>query len=1514
MKGRYFHTYGLIWLIEMKKVKLLVIIFACLYFLIPFNTEAQITINEFMASNTGVIVDPDYNESADWLELYNSGASAVNISGYYLTDNFNDPVKWQIPDGTSVEAGGFLIIWADSYDTGLHTSFNISASGEELAIYSPSGDIIDSVSFGAQEPNISMGRKTDGAAEWVYFNEATPGATNNTDNYTGIVKSDPTFSIPGGIYNSPISVELKTIFGGEVHYTLDGTEPNENSPLAGDPINITQNTVVRARIYKAGQLLGPVITNSYFIDTDNKMGNLPVVSISTDPKNFWDPEVGIYVQEFKPDWEIPVNIELFENDGRIGSAFNMRAGIKVNGLYSWQLPQKMLGVYFRKEYGGGNLDYPLIFDKNRKRFKDFALRASGSDWANTLFRDGMIQNSTLEYTSLDNSGFRACVVYVNGQYMGIHNLREKIDEDYIVQNHGLTGGTFDMIEEVDKGQNVETGDIDAYNYLQTLTSNDLSNQANYEAVTNEIDIENFTDFVCTEVYSGNSSIAHNLMSWKPKDSGKWKWILMDFDRGFFGANNQMISFYLNESGWPFRELMQNEAFKKQFGLKLADHLFTTFNPARIDSLIEKHKRPIEDEIPSHIERWKGTSSSYGNPISSVNYWNSEVEKLRVFAGARPAVLLNDLTNYGFTTAVPVSVSTIPEKSGMLTFNGLKIPVDHCTGGYPEGEVIKLVANAKAGHNFVGWRANTREQLIAKESDWKYSDTGADLGTSWKDSGFNDTSWKTGKAELGYGDRDENTTVSYGPDSNNKFITTYFRKNFNVSDKESLKDLTILLKCDDGAVVYVNGVEVVRQNLPDGTVDKNTLALTAIGGSNESTFTNYSVNNSAFVNGPNVIGVEVHQNAVNSSDISFDMELSAAGAVNNNYLSTSKELVINVQSGIDVTAVFESDGKCTIPELITSEFILNKDCSPYVVPENVKITASGKLTIEKGVEIWMSDGISINSDGPINIKGTRLEPVIFKSNPQSSEQKWGNISINNVNDTCHFKNVYIQDASKGLNPAYDIFALAVFQSNIVLDSIFVDHVHYNPVAVYNSSTILKNSRLHTEYSGADMLNVKYGKILVDNCDFPGNDKLDVDAIDFGEMTSGSTIVRNSYFHDFPGFNSDAVDLGDHAKNVIIDGIVAYNLQDKGVSIGQQSSAIISNSVFINCGMGAGMKDSSDVHIDHCTYYGNLYAIANYQKHEGDAGANAIITNSVLSNSYESGYLSDEYSAISISHSSDDTELLPDGNNNLFVNPLFTNPTLYDFSLLPGSPLIGAGTFGNIGANIKLPAISPSLMINDIAYVTESGEEDLEFIGLYNPGNSKIDLDSCQFSKGFTFQFPQGVSIGPKEKIYITSNNASTFWNNRGAVVYQWESGHLSDQGEAIQLVDRYGKVIDQVIYNNNETWPAIIYGQGITLKSDNLDNHFGSNWKPADLGVMVNAKDITSSTQELKFYPNPTSGVINISGLNMEDTLLNIYNLSGVLVKSEVVNSSLSQINLASLDQGIYIIRSGNSSHRLILMK
>jgi len=178
-------------------------------------------------------------------------------------------------------------------------------------------------------------------------------------------------------------------------------------------------------------------------------------------------------------------------------------------------------------------------------------------------------------------------------------------------------------------------------------------------------------------------------------------------------------------------------------------------------------------------------------------------------------------------------------------------------------------------------------LVPTGAVWKYLDNGSDQGTAWRAASFNDSTWTSGPAQLGYGDGDEATTLSFGADANNKFITSYFRRTFSVTNASLFNSLTLRLLRDDGAVVYLNGVEVWRTNMPTGTVGFLTPASVAIAGADETTFVQTTLSPGLLVNGTNVLAIELHQSGGTSSDISFDLQLigsdSAASITRGPYL-------------------------------------------------------------------------------------------------------------------------------------------------------------------------------------------------------------------------------------------------------------------------------------------------------------------------------------------------------------------------------------------------------------------------------------------------------------------------------------------------------------------------------------------------------------------------------------------------------------------------------------------------------
>ncbi len=1473
---------------------------------------SQIYINEFLASNANVIENSDFNEYSDWFELYNAGNAPVNLRGYYLTDNYSNPDKWRITEDVVLAPDSHLLIWADGNDSGLHTSFKLSQDGEEICIFSPSMILIDSISYSQQYTDISYGRKYDGSLDWGYFTEPTPGSENNTTAYDGIVHSLTDFSINGGFYDSPIQLELSTYLEGVIRYTTDGSIPIESSPQYTSPIQINTTTIIRARIFNAYHIPGKTVTHSYFLNNESETGGLPVISIATDPDNFWDPSTGIYVQNFKPEWEVPINIEMFENNGSDRAAFNELAGTKVNGLYSWRLPQKMLGIYFRKQYDENKLEYPLLFDQERSSYKSFALRASGSDWSYTLFRDGVGHHATQLNMNIDIQGFRPCVVYVNGEYLGIHNIRSKIDDDYIEKTHGLEPGSFDMIE---YEEYVEAGNMLEYKHLKDLLSKDLSVQLNYDAVADAMDIENFTDFMITEICVANSSIDHNVMAWKPKNEGKWKWILMDLDRGFFNPAEHLLNFYTGRDVVPLNELLDNPGYKDYFGRRLADHLYTTFHPLSMQKEIDKHQQLIEAEIPKHIERWEGTTSSYGDAIPSVEYWHNEICDMKNFVIERPQVLLDNLSTLGFNGTHNLSLSIFPSNGGNININDLSVPQSDWSGPYLSDVQVHLHAEEKPGYEFQGWSLSTEQIIISRGANWKYLDNGSDQGTAWKEVDFNDDSWSEGPAELGYGDGDETTEISFGGNSNNKYISSYFRHTFQLTaDQLAVTSYGIKLLLDDGAVVYLNGQEVLRSNMSCGAINYQSTANTSIGGSTESMFNEYTIDGSSLVLGENVLAVEVHQNSASSSDLSFDLELIVWLPVNTSYISTSKDYSFIHTNDSRIVAVFEETGECILPSEITEDRTLYKDCSPYLAQGDVIIDKNVTLTIEPGVEIRMPENANIFVYGNIAASGTTEDRILFSLNPNAAGKSWGALCFIDSDTPSSLSYVTIENASKGPVPIRDVAAISAFNSDLVLDHLIIENVSHNPIAARYSNITLTNSILHSAVTG-DLINVKYGHANISNCEFRGNDQSDVDAIDYDDIENGT--ISNCKIYNFFGFNSDAIDIGEKASHIAIDSLMVYNITDKGVSVGQQSSAIIQNCIFVNCNMGLGLKDSCHVQVNHCTFYGNSYPVACFEKNPGSAGGNVVVKNSILSNSYDQSYWADEKSTMQIFYTLADNDLPPVDPSNVFDNPLFTDPEDFNFQLQSTSPVLSAGddagTATHLGSYFQGFSGEPTLMFSRIFTNSQNYNDTPEFLSIYNPGVNDIDMAGYTITSGIEFEFPEGTTIESHQNFFLTKDISIVKSYQYPGQVLQWTSGKLANEGERIRLTDKYGIVLDQVEYTNVAPWPDKT-NQVLSLIKPSLDNHFAESWEAIEYNEVINYSHDTLNGESLSIFPNPVSDILYIEASEYSNKIVEIYSITGKLIYTERLDESgNTSINLSNFESGILFIRIGETVKKVVFI-
>ncbi|MBO7049583.1 MAG: lamin tail domain-containing protein [Bacteroidaceae bacterium] len=1405
--------------------------------------QAQITINEVLASNGSINTDPDYGTNADWIELYNAGQTDVNLGGWSVTDNLDKPKKYILSDGTTIKAGGYLLIWCDDIGTGLHAAFKLSADGEEVGLFDTAGKMVDSMSFGPQYGDISFGRSMDNAAATVFFMTPTPGAANTTQGYTGR-SNQPVILTQGGAYAGSVTVTVTNDQGGVVYYTTDGSEPTRESKVYSTPLTFTKTTVLRARILEDGKMPGQTKTMTYFLNNEFQGHSLPVVSLATESDNFWDSEHGIYgwtnANNEKADFEIPVNIELYENNGSDRAAFNEPAGVKINGLYAWQLPQKMLGVYFKKKYGESKLSYQLFHDDERTEFDDFALRASGNDWNYTMFRDGLLQQACRRGgLNLALQAFRPSVVYLNGEFLGIHNIREKVNEDYVETRYGLESGTFDMIE---GDQNIEAGDMVEWNHYKELWQKDLSVQANYDALAAVMDVENFTDFIVAQIYSHNTSVDHNPMAWKPKGGGVWRWIFTDGDRGFNKYGDDFADWYAKKSNMPFGSMLKNDGYRKYFCKRIADLLFTAFNPEEIQRQVTEHAKDIEPLMEQQVQRWLGTSSSYsGNALTSTMQWRSRISYLRDFCNGRPIMLLWDLNeNYG--TGIPAML-TLTGKSG-FKFNGLSIDKNKWSGSYPTGMEITLTAGERVGYTFKGWRENAVKKLISTGNKWKYLDDGSSP-SSWYAVSFDDSGWKTGASPLGYATDSRmtdliKTTVNYGS-SSSKYVTTYFRQKFTVQDDpESYLQIKLRLMRDDGAVVWINGKQIIRSNLRENFEASPLADNYAVPNNAAIKYLTYDIDPSCLHQGENTIAVEIHQTSRTSSDIIMDVELLAVlnQAASRNRLGgqTSPTIKLTFDSDIAVEAMYEPDGLNMLPDTIYTDMTLLKSKSPYYTASDVTVAKGARLTIEPGVEIRFAPNSCMIVHGGLTAQGTRSDSIRFVLNPQYAGQSWGALCFINTDSRSTLSYATMTDASQGPRLYNCVAAISAFGcQQLVLDHLNITDVTSNPIAARYSDVTLTNSIIHSRVTG-DLINIKYGKGRVEHCTFIGNDQVDTDAIDFDGINGG--IIRDVVAHHFLGDNSDAVDIGEQALGVVIDSLMAYNITDKGISVGQRSTVKVSNSTFIQTNMGIAVKDSCHADVDRCTFFAVATPVACYEKVEGRLGGNAVVNECILSNSYDQTYQCDARSSIRFSGSLSDGDTLSVGN--LYGDPQFTSAT--DFLLTPANL--------NIGSLYMPETPQKEPVISEICYHPKLDSES-EYIRIYNPADAPFDISGYILSQAFDFTFPQGSLIPAHGSAYIAANASKLTPKVNGEQVWQWTDGKLSNNGESIRLSNAAGIVVDQVSYMSVAPWPVSEQsGTTVLLLRDlNADNHLVANWS-------------------LKQYPDDVELIPAVPGTDM------IYDLNG----------------------------------------
>jgi hypothetical protein len=744
----------------------------------PFS--ATILINEFMASNNSTDI-PGHSGSDDWIELRNTTSSAIDISGFYITDDFSNPTKVRLPTAAGsvvIPANGYLVlICSDNPSLGArHITLGLSASGEEIGLYAANGTtMIDTVSFGSQRADISMGRHPVNLTEWNYSSNPTPGLVNSTSGLYSDLLAAPVFSHQGGVFPSAFNLTITTDEPGAViYYTLDGSDPDPanlggktftyknqrlgsfltdktftyayTSPISitdrsGQPnkvsvksssyINggnnsyfpttpVTKGTVVKAIAVKPG-LLSEAAVNTYFVFEETEKYSFPLVSVSLNEEYLFDYNIGMYTGGVKATastfcadgnynvgWRYTGGFEYFEDNTRIINRF---LDYRIHGGCTRSLPRKTLRVL-----GGGSFDY-AFFKKYPNRFhRNLLLRNSGNNWDGNLFKDAA-SHEIVSGLNIGHQAINPSIVFLNGEYWGIHNMRERIDQHYLSTIYGVNKDSVDIIETY-FGYSAGEGDKVKFNELMHfLNSRSFSSQANYDSLAKLIDIENFIDYQLAQIFIANADWPHNnVRLWRKRtesydpsvkgyNDGRWRWIFFDADLSY-SSNFNIFERLFNESAEysvVFNKLFQNAQFRVDFATRFADILNTHFLPERTLGIINGYLSKFNVEIDEHRQRWN---------TPTVTEWANKTGDMINFFTERPSFQRTQLRNFfsmGSERAVTVDVSN-DFKVNTVEILSSKTPGVAAnpypwTGTYFQNTPIRLEAIGHKGAKFLHWLRN-----------------------------------------------------------------------------------------------------------------------------------------------------------------------------------------------------------------------------------------------------------------------------------------------------------------------------------------------------------------------------------------------------------------------------------------------------------------------------------------------------------------------------------------------------------------------------------------------------------------------------------------------------------------------------------------------------------------------------------------------------------------------------------------------------------------------------------------
>lgn len=885
-----------------------------------FDTDLTgLVINEIQVANIDQFMDHSHNYGG-WIELYNTSQNLLSLNSAVIRHTDYEGVVEEYSLGYShgmLQGGGLYCLWFDHnandgiYGGNAHLQipFKMDADGGTIALIDADGNTVDSMDYPPAIARCSYARKTDGGDEWGWTGEATPLKSNNGSTFTEERLEAPVIDQESTLFTTSLIFRVDIPSGATLRYTTDGSTPTAKHGTISSfgRFSVKESKVYRFVLVADDKLPSPVVTRTFIKDEHGL--ELPILSISTHPDNLFNDSIGVYTKgtngvsgngqsdacNWNMDWDRPVNVEyLVKGEDGYTMALNQEAEFKIAGGFSraygggngWEM-KSSFRLKTNKVYEGKNVfDYPIFFrSKIYNKYKTLQVRNGGND-TYCRIKDAATQEiirSSGFY--VDCQAWQPAHVYFNGQYLGMLNIRENNNKNYGESGYGIDGDDIDHFE-INWAVGYEQKSGDRESFMQWLAlSKELAakpTENTWQKICQLVDVDEFCNYMAAECYIGPGdwlTNCNNLKGFKGRnDGGKFHMVMFDTDSGF-GSNNMIASIYnllsnndgrYSDNGGKsyladiFFNMLAYEPFKEQFINAFCIVGGSVMNPERCRKIIDEMKSYVSSALAIEGNSPNSSADALYNKIASTSERDARINNVKSFFG------LTEMYNVKLECNIP---------EARLLLGGQEIPTRKFDGAVFAPAV--LTAKAPAGYTFQGWKLslNNRSEktIIPFKSSWQYYDKGSLDDTQWNQGSYGAGSWLSGTAPFGYGTvgttdkaADYNTTLDYGGDASNKRPTYYFRKRFILTEEPTVENSYILnYYLDDGAIFYINGVEVGKFYCNSG-ISYNDYSTDYMGST--AAYGSIEVPREVLKKGTNLISVEVHNTSATSTDIFFDAEL------------------------------------------------------------------------------------------------------------------------------------------------------------------------------------------------------------------------------------------------------------------------------------------------------------------------------------------------------------------------------------------------------------------------------------------------------------------------------------------------------------------------------------------------------------------------------------------------------------------------------------------------------------------